>query len=463
LWKLKGKVLYSLLNTAPFLPGKNGKPKNEMKIRDWKVLLNEASEVPESSGGAGGAAEAERVSSGGAGSADADRGQDEKKQSGFEAQKSAIQARLQARQEPEEPADDVPDDGAQNKDGVDAEDGDEPEDRHTAKTNDDDEPGPEGEEPEAEEPEGEEPEGEKPEDLTEKLKAEFEERIGEATRKQREAERERDQVKQRTEALEREVTSLRAEKVVVLDGQDKDAALYAHIGSPEALGQAEAELLDFQRWAVDHPEGGTYVPPGAKEPIGVQEPDPNNPGKFTVRTELTEREVKGLLVDAERDMRLAIPKRREFLQRNAEREAQLLKIAPQLKEKDHPITQRMEKALAGFPEMKRVPGYKQGALAYALGQMLIESLGGEAVGTVEGLLNQAKAKGGASKNGKARVPVSKKPKRERVPVAARGSKRGAVRGKHDAAPPTRGQDRYQDGKGKTAAQVSSIRAKIRGG
>jgi hypothetical protein len=160
--------------------------------------------------------------------------------------------------------------------------------------------------------------------------------------------------KAEAEQLRASVASLEASRVVPRATPQDPLVAYT---SDEALGRLEQDSRAFKRWAIQHPEGGPcpLLLDDAKKPV-----------------DLTQQQVRAMVATIEEDLDVHIPRRRVFLQADAEYEKRTVQLFPQLNTPTHELTVAVNDILRTAPDFKRFPGARMGAVYYELGRRLVE-------------------------------------------------------------------------------------------
>lgn len=178
-------------------------------------------------------------------------------------------------------------------------------------------------------------------------------RVDKLTAKLREAEEREADRQAQLEDVRRELDALKTGET------RKDAVAGAEPGTSQSpLGDVWSEedlmhkadaALNWKRWAVEHPDGGTLKLGDGKE------------------KEFSFEEVRQILINADRLLSVEIPKRREFLSKTGAIERGLRAEFPEMFDEKSPGWKGMMDALAALPELKSRPDGLGLALMMSLG------------------------------------------------------------------------------------------------
>jgi hypothetical protein len=119
------------------------------------------------------------------------------------------------------------------------------------------------------------------------------------------------------------------------------------------MDRADA-ALNWKRWAIENPDGGTIAVNGAQK-------------------EYSEEDVKKILMNADRMLAVEIPKRREFLQQAVSVESALRADYPEAFDQQSEEWKGIVEALGALPDLKRRPDGMVLALALSLGMKNLQT------------------------------------------------------------------------------------------
>jgi ElaB/YqjD/DUF883 family membrane-anchored ribosome-binding protein len=220
-------------------------------------------------------------------------------------------------------------------------------------------------------------------------------RVDKLTAKLRETE---ELLKQKSDEAEAEVQKLR-EKLTATDGGAKapqpetpaGGGPLAEVWSESDLMEKAYGALNWKRWAVENPDGGTLK-------VGDEE------------REFSPDDVRQVLINADRLLAVEIPKRREFLQKTQAIESHLRNEFPQMFEEGSEGWKGMMDALATLPELKSRTDGMGLALMLSLGLKEMQRLRTEK-GSADAVSGKSKAMAaaGAVDPGKKKLPVAPTP------------------------------------------------------
>jgi hypothetical protein len=175
-------------------------------------------------------------------------------------------------------------------------------------------------------------------------------RVDKITAKLREAE---EALEAKDAEAKAEVERLRQEleKTPKTDGPEpaaRNAGPLDEVWSEKDLLEKADSALNWKRWAIENPDGGTLK-------VGDSE------------KEFTAEEVQRIQMNADRLLSVQIPKRREFLSKAASVEGKLRQDFPEMFDEKSEGWQGMMEALATVPELKTRPDGLGVALMMSLG------------------------------------------------------------------------------------------------
>lgn len=207
--------------------------------------------------------------------------------------------------------------------------------------------------------------------------------------------------------LQSEVDSITAEKQK-LEASNKnlvaEKTIVANIGVPLPHVQSLADLQAIEQqawnvyeWAQDalnadvkyDNEGNEYI---AEAPKGNGE---------TQR--YTKAEVLKIARNADATIRRDVPARKAWLEQNDKFDSRLKNVFPELKNPNSELSIAVNSAIIHFPVLKSIPGYKEAALSFVLGQKMLKAHGAKSFEVLKKSVVPTK------KATPTKLPVSRKP------------------------------------------------------
>lgn len=223
-----------------------------------------------------------------------------------------------------------------------------------------------------EEPEETEPEQDDAE-LEAKLSERAQKRINELTGRAKTAE-------EKAEALEKELAELRqqAEERATEPAPQAQASANPEIDAihdPKELEKREETLFQLRDTLLLHPDGWDYTDPETGEV-----------------KEVTAEQVRRHLVLTQRTLERDIPRRKALLEQNRVLNQQAEEFFPELKDASSELRTRADAVARSLPAVKNLPGWRFATAYYALGHMLAETAGKDALKVLRELKAKPKAK-----------------------------------------------------------------------